>query len=71
MYTLDATDKHSVCYVLASSCVNAEITDGSVSPTLMARAGTGGNQLPLLCLNDYGGDVWGGAECIVVERILR
>lgn len=33
--------------VLASSCANAEITDGMISPTIMARAGTGGNQLPL------------------------
>ena len=37
-----------VCGVLASSANNAEITDGTVSPTLMARAGTGGNQLPLV-----------------------
>ena len=34
--------------VLASSCPNAEITDGRISPTVMARAGTGGNQLPLV-----------------------
>lgn len=34
--------------VLASSCANAEITDGTISPTVMARAGTGGNQLPLV-----------------------
>ena len=71
MYTLDATDKHSVCYVLASSCVNAEITDGSVSPTLMARAGTGGNQLPLLCLNDQGGqmmDVSDRAGCLRAQE---
>lgn len=34
--------------VLASSADHAEITDGTVSPTLMARAGTGGNQLPLV-----------------------
>lgn len=37
-----------ICGVLASSAEHAEITDGSVSPTLMARAGTGGNQLPLV-----------------------
>lgn len=34
--------------VLASSAEHAEITDGSIAPTLMARAGTGGNQLPLV-----------------------
>lgn len=34
--------------VLASSADHAEITDGTISPTLMARAGTGGNQLPLV-----------------------
>lgn len=38
-----------VC-VLATSCYDAPITDGSVSPTLCARAGTGGNQLPLMVL---------------------
>ena len=37
--------------VLASSAENAEITDGTVSPCLMARAGTGGNQLPLVALD--------------------
>ena len=35
---------------LASSAVNAETTDGEISPCLMARAGTGGNQLPLVAL---------------------
>lgn len=39
-----------VCGVLASSAEHAEITDGSIAPTLMARAGTGGNQLPLVAL---------------------
>ena len=36
--------------VMASSAVNAETTDGTISPCLMARAGTGGNQLPLVAL---------------------
>ena len=40
-----------VC-VLATSCYDAPITDGKVSPTLCARAGTGGNQLPLMVLMD-------------------
>lgn len=40
-----------VC-VLASSAVNAEVTDGSISPCLMARAGTGGNQLPLVAVKE-------------------
>ena len=40
--------KIKVCGVLASSAEHAEITDGSIAPTLMARAGTGGNQLPLV-----------------------
>lgn len=49
---------------LASSAVNAETTDGSISPCLMARAGTGGNQLPLIALAN---PIWmatqqGGAE---------
>ena len=33
---------------IASSAANAELTDGNISPCLMARAGTGGNQLPLV-----------------------
>ena len=38
-----------VC-VIASTCLNAEITDGIISPTLLCRAGTGGNQLPIVTL---------------------
>lgn len=41
------TDYTAIVCVLASTCKNAEITDGTISPTLMARAGTGGNQLPI------------------------
>lgn len=44
-----------VC-VMASSAVNAEITDGTISPCLMARAGTGGNQLPLVACYDARGN---------------
>ena len=44
--------------VLASSADHAEITDGSVSPTLMARAGTGGNQLPLVAYLAKGVEVY-------------
>ena len=36
--------------VLASSAWNAPISDGKVSPCLLARAGTGGNQLPLVAV---------------------
>ena len=53
--TLSA-EKHdaSVCVgVLASSAVNAEYTDGNISPCLMARAGTGGNQLPLVAVKSW------------------
>ena len=49
---------HAVCYpvcVLATSCYDAPITDGEVSPTLCARAGTGGNQLPLITLKNADG----------------
>ena len=42
--------------VLASSAVNAEVTDGTISPCLMARAGTGGNQLPLVAIYDARGN---------------
>lgn len=38
--------------VMASIAPNAERTDGTTSPTLMARAGTGGGQLPILILTD-------------------
>lgn len=38
-----------VC-VLVSTSRNAEVTDGSISPTLLNRAGTGGNQLPIAVL---------------------
>lgn len=41
-----------IVMVLASIAPNAERTDGSISPTLMARAGTGGGQWPILILED-------------------
>lgn len=40
---------YPVC-VIASSSEHAEITAGDISPTLMCRAGTGGNQLPIVTL---------------------
>lgn len=48
-----------ILMVLASIAPNAERTDGNVSPTLMARAGTGGGQLPILILetHEYDGDL--------------
>ena len=41
----DATD---LVMCIASSSANAEITDGSISPSLLARAGTGGNNVPTI-----------------------
>ena len=38
---------------MASSADNAEITDGRISPTLLARAGTGGNNLPIVSYQVY------------------
>lgn len=38
-----------VC-VMATSHWNAPFTDGDISPTICARAGTGSNQLPLITL---------------------
>jgi DNA (cytosine-5)-methyltransferase 1 len=35
---------------LASSSANAEITEGNISPTLCARAGTGGNNVPTVVM---------------------
>ena len=46
-----ADDCEGACVgVLASSAKNAETTDGKISPCLMARAGTGGNQCPLVAV---------------------
>ena len=42
-------DMIPVC-VIASTSAHAETTDGTVSPTLLCRAGTGGNQLPIVTL---------------------
>ena len=39
--------------VIASCAANAEITDGSVSPCLLARAGTGGNNMPSVAFKAY------------------
>ena len=41
----DATD---LVMCIASSSANAEITNGNISPTLCARAGTGGNNVPTI-----------------------
>lgn len=46
------TDYTAICVsepvCMATSCVNAEMTSNGVSPALLARAGTGGNQLPIV-----------------------
>ena len=44
-FTISAAHGHGVCYpvcCIASTCTNAEMTDGSISPALLARGGTGG-----------------------------
>ena len=42
-----------IVLVLASIATNAERTDGTISPTLMHRAGTGGGgQLPILIMRE-------------------
>ena len=49
--TAAATDFHHIpTLCVASSSVNAEITDGTISPCLCARAGTGGNNVPTIVL---------------------
>lgn len=48
VYPINAFGNEVVC-AIASTCANAEMTDGSISPSLLARAGTGGNQLPIIC----------------------
>ena len=35
---------------LATGSANAEMTDGSISPSLLARAGTGGGNVPIIVL---------------------
>ena len=57
----------AVVGVMASSAVNAEITDGSISPCLMARAGTGGNQLPLVAVKTF--DARGNGDGQTVNTI--
>ena len=39
-----------VLLTIASTSTHAEMTNGRISPTLLNRAGTGGNQLPILVL---------------------
>lgn len=43
-------ESDSIVLALASTCEHAEMTDGKVAPCLMARAGTGGNQLPIVLI---------------------
>jgi len=58
----------NVCVgVLASSAVNAEQTGGDISPCLMARAGTGGNQLPLVAMKSW--DARGNGDGDTVSTI--
>lgn len=45
--------------VLASIAPNAERTDGTISPTLMHRAGTGGGQLPILIMREADAETCG------------
>ena len=45
--------------VLASIAPNAERTDGSISPTIMHRAGAGGGQLPILIMREEESEVCG------------
>lgn len=45
--------------VLASIAPNAERTDGTISPTIMHRTGTGGGQLPILIMQEAESEVCG------------
>ena len=60
-------NNQQVVAVMASSAVNAETTDGTIAPCLMARAGTGGNQLPLVAVKTY--DARGNGEGQTVNTI--
>lgn len=55
-YTLTATDRHAVA-VLDNNGADArlKVNDDGIVQTLTARMGTGGNNGPLLCINDQGG----------------
>lgn len=46
MYTLTATDIHGVCYDMTHAC-DVIRESGDKTPTLKARMGTGGNNVPL------------------------
>lgn len=58
---------------LATGSANAEMTDGSISPSLLARAGTGGGNVPMIvetlvfdegqitCPTNGSRPEWGGA----------
>lgn len=66
MYTINTIERHSVCYenmtekeekvlvAISSTNSNAEITDGSIAPTLRARGGTGGGNIPLVVYDARG-----------------
>ena len=53
-----------IVMVLASIAPNAERTDGSISPTIMHRAGTGGGQLPILIMREEKDELSEGDGCI-------
>jgi DNA (cytosine-5)-methyltransferase 1 len=49
----DATDLVTSPVMCIASCSsNAEMTDGDISPTLLSRAGTGGNNVPSVVMNE-------------------
>lgn len=52
-----------VVLCLASIAPNAEMTNGDISPTLMARAGTGGGQLPIVVLAEKESELNELSEC--------
>lgn len=53
--TADGKQAAVVPYCRAGGALNAEETDGSVSPCLLARAGTGGGNVPTIVLGIKGG----------------
>ena len=56
MYTLNTVDRHAV-YCMATQQAHAEIRTDNKAPTLTAAAGMSGNNQPVICLNDQGGNL--------------
>lgn len=83
-YTLNTIDRHAVCYDIGEARRRNPNEYDNLCPTISARCGTGGNNVPAVCygqgsfaqyqenqvstLKAQGGDPGGGSENLVAER---